>query len=113
MEEKAIKSAGELVNYGVLGIFCVILLAVVWLALRLHQQNYEKRLKEKDDRITQLSNELKDYRTHVEKRLFDTLDSCADAIAQNSIALHENSAVIKHTEGVLLGIKNRLDHGGG
>jgi hypothetical protein len=89
MDEK-IQGASRLMDYGVLGIVCAMLITVVWLAAKMLIKSYEERLKEKDAII---------LRAH---RLGDLLDSCGDSISQNSIALHENSSVVKTTQGILL-----------
>lgn len=56
MEETALKSTEHLINYGVAGIFCVILLvALVWLARHYltrekhHEKKYEVMQKEQTD----------------------------------------------------------------
>jgi hypothetical protein len=108
MDEK-IQGASRLMDYGVLGIVCAMLITVVWLAAKMLIKSYEERLKEKDaiilrahNEIIGLRNTVDQMREKVEHRLGDLLDSCGDSISQNSIALHENSSVVKTTQGILL-----------
>lgn len=117
MEEEAVKGAGRLIDYGVLGIVCAMLITVVWIAAKMLIKSYEERLKEKDAIILRAHNEIMGLRSaadqmreKVEHRLGDLLDSCGDAISQNSIALHENSSVFKKVEGVLLMIAELMKH---
>jgi hypothetical protein len=116
MEEQAIKGAGRLIDYGTLGIFALVLLAGFAFCLWLLKTNYEKQLKDKDvqlakadAKIDALTKELHTLRDRVEGRLGDLLDSCGDAIHQNSIALHENAAVTNETKGVLLSIHKLIE----
>jgi cell division protein FtsB len=111
MKEQAIKGAGQLVDYGVLGIFCLILLAGFLVAALLIKKNYERHLKEKDAqlakaevRIDELEKEINSLRDKVEHRLGDLLDNCGDAIHENSKALYENAAITNEVKGVLLSI---------
>ena len=119
MNEKAVQGAGQLIDYGVLGIFCLLLLAAFVFVAVLVRNKYERHLKEKDEyinkleqRLDQQSKELAALRDKIENRLSDLLDECGNAIHENSKALYEMgsmvSSVVGENKGVLLSIHEFL-----
>jgi len=105
------KESTKLLDYGAIGLIAFIFLAaLVAVVLYLKNQN-EKILKEKNDEIIGLRKELKDLRDQIEHRLGGLIDSCGDAISENSKALYENASVVKRTEGVLLSIHELMKNG--
>ena len=97
VEGHATDAAGEFLNYGVLGIVCLLLLAAVVIFWRMDRsRSIEDRL-----RITKLEGEQTKYLAEDRILLTKALESCTNALDSNSEALNANSKVMARLETVL------------
>lgn len=83
--ENPVTTASHLIDYGVIGIFCLLLIgAVYWLSrqfLKLHEQNVS--------RIKELEKRLEQYMIEDREALLETINDCKNVISNNNELVKE------------------------
>lgn len=95
------------VDYGIVVIVAVAGVFAVWILLKYIRALHEKQIVEKDKQIDDLRTQLQRCREEM-RRMTDVFDHANDVISENSKALYENASVVKHMEGVIVGLTERL-----
>lgn len=95
------------VDYGIVVIVAVAGVLAVWILLKYIRALHEKHIVEKDKQIEDLRAQLQHCREEM-RRMTEVFDHANDVISENSKALYENASVVKHVEGVLVGLSERL-----